>query len=249
MQKLIAELMRLYLPDGAAPPDVLALHALGQHALETSLTGADGMTHAIHIPFRRTRGEEHWERLCAVANALQQDLGLPAPAVSISGDDAYGLWLSFAPAQPAAQAQDFLQRLQAAYFPDVALAEDAVHAPVALPPCLHPRTGKWSAFIHPGMGASFADEAGLDMTPPSAGQVAFLEGLESIGKEEFAHARELLSPAAQPVPVATSLTATQTITPPDGLLLKDATLEDIVRHLHAMNIEPTFRHLIGPAPR
>jgi len=29
------------------------------------------------------------------------------------------------------------------------------------------------------------------------------------------------------------------------LLLKDATLEDIVRHLHAKNIEPTFRHLVA----
>jgi hypothetical protein len=28
-----------------------------------------------------------------------------------------------------------------------------------------------------------------------------------------------------------------------GLLLKDATLEDIVRHLHGQNIEPTFRFL------
>jgi hypothetical protein len=28
------------------------------------------------------------------------------------------------------------------------------------------------------------------------------------------------------------------------LLLRDATLEDIVRHLHAKNIEPTFRHLL-----
>jgi hypothetical protein len=34
-------------------------------------------------------------------------------------------------------------------------------------------------------------------------------------------------------------------TPQDGLLLKDATLEDIVQFLHAKNIEPTFRHLIG----
>ena len=29
-----------------------------------------------------------------------------------------------------------------------------------------------------------------------------------------------------------------------GLLLKDASLEDIVRHLHAKHIEPTFRHII-----
>ncbi|MFI3748300.1 hypothetical protein, partial [Citrobacter braakii] len=30
----------------------------------------------------------------------------------------------------------------------------------------------------------------------------------------------------------------------DTLLLKDATLEDIVKLLHSRNIEPTFRHLI-----
>lgn len=32
---------------------------------------------------------------------------------------------------------------------------------------------------------------------------------------------------------------------PAGLLLKDATLEDIVKLLHSRNIEPTFRHLIA----
>ena len=30
----------------------------------------------------------------------------------------------------------------------------------------------------------------------------------------------------------------------EGLLLRDATLEDIVGYLHSKNIEPTFRHLI-----
>ncbi|MFM9438398.1 hypothetical protein ACFDR9_005504 [Janthinobacterium sp. CG_23.3] len=30
----------------------------------------------------------------------------------------------------------------------------------------------------------------------------------------------------------------------DGLLLEDATLEDIVKLLHPKGIEPTFRHLI-----
>jgi hypothetical protein len=33
------------------------------------------------------------------------------------------------------------------------------------------------------------------------------------------------------------------------LLLKDATLEDIVRHLHSLGIEPTFRHVLPPARR
>ena len=241
MHKLIAELMRLYLPADVLPSDILAL--------PVSLTGSDGQTRAMMIPFRKTKGadsEAHWTRLCEVANALQTTLKLPAPAVSISGGDAYYLWLSLATPVPAERAQAFLERLRDAYFPEVELAPDAVRAPVALPPCLHPRTGKWAAFIHPGMGASFADEPGLDMQPPPNGQVGFLEGLESIDAAQFEHAWRLLEPATVNVPVAAPVTASASApAPPAGLLLKDATLEDIVRHLHAKNIEPTFRHLVA----
>ena len=243
MHKLIAELMRLYLPADVLPSDILAL--------PVSLTGSDGQTRAMMIPFRKTKGadsEAHWTRLCEVANALQTTLKLPAPAVSISGGDAYYLWLSLATPVPAERAQAFLERLRDAFFPEVELAPDAVRAPVALPPCLHPRTGKWAAFIHPGMGASFADEPGLDMQPPPNGQVGFLEGLESIDAAQFEHAWRLLEPAAVSAPVATPAPVPASTTapaPPAGLLLKDATLEDIVRHLHAKNIEPTFRHLIA----
>ncbi len=253
MQKLIAELMRLYLPADAPPPDVLALHVLGQQNIPVSLTGGDGLTRAMMIPFRKAKGLEgdaHWLRLCEVANTLQETLDLPAPAVSISGGDAYYLWLSLATPVPADQAQTFLERLRDAYFPEIELDMDAVRAPIALPPCLHPRTGKWAAFIHPGMGASFADEPGLDMAPPPLGQAAFLEGLESIGKEQFDRVFDALEAAheSKPIvaPVVTAAPAPSVSQQAPGLLLKDATLEDIVRHLHAMNIEPTFRHLIPP---
>jgi len=258
MQKLIAELMRLYLPADALPLDVLALHVLGQQNVPVSLTGSDGLTRAMMIPFRKTKGadsEAHWSRLCEVANTLQADLGLPAPAVSISGGDAYYLWLSLATPVPADQEQSFLERLRDAHFPEVEIAPDAVRAPVALPPCLHPRTGKWAAFIHPGMGASFADEPGLDMAPPPLGQAAFLERLESIGKEQFEQVFNALEPASRSVPLAAPAVFAEPVSsashraPSPGLLLKDATLEDIVRHLHAMHIEPTFRHLIGPPHR
>ena len=117
---------------------------------------------------------------------------------------------------------------------------------VELPPCLHRASGLWAAFINPGMGASFADDLGLDMQPPVAAQTAFLEGLRGITAKEFEHALEVLgnrlgadagttSPAV-PAPVKASAA-------PGGLLLKDATIEDIVRHLHGRNIEPTFRFL------
>jgi hypothetical protein len=84
------------------------------------------------------------------------------------------------------------------------------------------------------MGASFADESGLDMAPPAAGQVAFLEGLDSIAPGQFAQALARLEAPAAPVAAPPPPAA-------DGLLLKDATLEDIVRVLHARGIEPTFR--------
>ncbi|WP_208280055.1 hypothetical protein [Massilia oculi] len=253
MQKLIAELMRLYLPADAPPADVLTLHVLGQQNVPISLTGGDDQTRAMMIPFRKAKGLEgdaHWLRLCEVANTLQETLGLPAPAVSISGGDAYYLWLSLAEPVPADQAQTFLERLRDAYFPEIELDTDAVRAPIALPPCLHPRTGKWAAFIHPGMGASFADEPGLDMAPPPLGQAAFLEGLESIGKEQFEQVFQSLDgaqhgkPVAPQTPAAASAPSVSRDAAAPGLLLKDATLEDIVRHLHAMNIEPTFRHLL-----
>lgn len=255
MQKLIAELMRLYLPADALPLDVLALHLLGQQNVPVSLTGSDGMTRAMMIPFRKQKGadsEAHWTRLCDVANTLQADLGLPAPAVSISGGDAYYLWLSLASPVPADRAQTFLERLRDAHFPEVEIALDAVRAPVALPPCLHPRTGKWAAFIHPGMGASFADEPGLDMAPPPLGQAAFLEGLDSIDSEQFERVFAALTTKAGHTGASANVAnaapgprAAPASPRPEGLLLKDATLEDIVRHLHARNIEPTFRHLIA----
>jgi hypothetical protein len=88
------------------------------------------------------------------------------------------------------------------------------------------------------------------MAPPAPGQVAFLDGLESIGAEQFqaALARLTTAPVSAPeqpaiVPVLRDAGV------PDGLLLKDATLDDIVRHLHARNIEPTFRFLVDQPPR
>jgi hypothetical protein len=115
----------------------------------------------------------------------------------------------------------------------------------ALPPCLQP-SGKWAAFIHPSMGAAFVDEPGLDMPPPPAAQLGFLESLRSINPGQFAQALAKLQghaglAEAAPAPVAAPLPAATSATAP-GLLLQDATLEDIVRWLHARHIEPTFRH-------
>ncbi|SFD41025.1 hypothetical protein [Massilia yuzhufengensis] len=244
MEKLIAQLLRLYLMPALASSEDLAQHFQGIQALSVPLASSEDLTRAIVIDFPKTRGgapDQHWTNLCEVANTLQEAYGFPAPAVSITGASSFQLWMSLAEPVPVGDARRFLAMLREAHFPELDLqAQDRVD----LPPSLNPASGKWAAFIHPGMGASFAEEAGLEMAPPVAAQVAFLEGLESIGKAEFFDA--LVAMKQSDVPIQ----APPAVEPPSnaGLLLQDATLEDIVRHLHAINIEPTFRHLL-PAAR
>lgn len=243
MHELIAQLIRLYLPPDAAAPEGLEQHLDGRATRVFDLA-QDGAVRAIVLPFdgrAHGSGSAAWERLCEVANVLQGELGLPAPAVSIDGATGYRLWLSMAQPVPVATAQRFVDALYAAYCPDVVMSAGGVLAAVDLPPCRNAATGKWAAFVHPGMGASFADEPALDMTPPAAAQAAFLQGLESIDGAQLQHALSLLSPASGPV-VSVTVPVAPAAAP--GLLLQDATLEDIVRHLHAKNIEPTFRYLL-----
>jgi hypothetical protein len=252
MEKLIAQLMRLYLLPGQVPVELLQRQLLGEVTLPVALAAPEDRTRAIVIDFDKAKGDEegrHWTRLCEVAQALQADYGFPAPGVSISANAGFRLWLSFAAPVAASEAQRLLELLRDTAFPELAVPSDLARRTVALPPCLDRESGRWSAFIHPGMGASFADEPGLEMAPPPLAQAAFLEQLDSIGVEQFHATLKALqpAPAAAPRPPAPFPPANPAPSPQAGagdLLLRDATLEDIVRHLHALHIEPTFRHLI-----
>lgn len=279
MQKLMAQLRRLYLlkeqryrevdtqaatraNPPAAPPltdAILERHLRGEQTVAIDLVDGNGATRAMLVEFRGpagTAGSPHWDTVCEAANALQTQLGLPAPAVSISGVNGYGLWLSLETPVPAARARQFLRLLRQVYFSDVdedelgllpgaAKPDISNQSFAALPPCLRRDTGRWAAFINPGMGASFADEPGLEMPPPVVAQTAFLEGLHCISATQFDQALITLEAhdTKEPDTAAAPTLAPRAVS--DGLLLKDATLEDIVRHLHEKNIEPTFRHLIG----
>lgn len=244
MEKLITELARLYLPAGAVTQAAWNAHLDGSVPL--ALAGPDGKLRAAALPFPVMRDQEegrHWSRLCEVANELQTRFGLPAPAVSVSGDSGYCLWLSLPQPMPAADVRQLVDALRAAVMPDLPEMPDSGHA-APLPPCLHPASGKWSAFIHPGMGASFADGSGLEMAPPLAGQAAFLEGLHSITPAQWTELMARLAPVAAPAaPTAPTALPAQPGQAAQGLLLKDATLDDIVAFLHAKNIEPTFRFI------
>ena len=245
MEKLIAQLMRLYLAAGQPDPALLARRVLGELSGPLALATPDGMTRAIVIPFDKARYQEdgqHWTRLCEVAHALQAHYDFPAPGVSISANAGFRLWLALATPVPVAQAQQLLEGLRDTAFPDLAIAPDAATQAVELPPCRDLASGRWAAFIHPGMGASFIDEPGLEMAPPPHAQAAFLEQLETIGPAQFAAALAALQPAPAAAVKHPQAHATQAAA--GGLLLRDATLEDIVRHLHALGIEPTLRHLV-----
>lgn len=258
MHKLISELQRLYLfdeqrylaADGseqALTPAVLAQHLSGEQTVAVKLVNDAGLVRALVMEFGgKGSGEQHWGDLCTIANALQHELDLPAPAVSISGT-AFQLWLSLATPVPLVQSRQFVQLLRSTFLPastDVIAVPPPAYVELAqLPPCLQP-LGKWAAFIHPGMGAAFADEPGLDMPPTPAAQLGFLDGVRNITPAQFAQALAKLQQhaglAPEPLVIATAPVAMPAA--PAGLLLQDATLEDIVRWLHARNIEPTLRH-------
>lgn len=246
MEKLIVELMRLYLMAQDATRAGIEAHLRGQQAF--AVEPENGMIRAIVLAFdQQDKGSDaHWTALCELASSLQVRFGFPAPAVSISGADGYRLWLSLAAPLPLAEAQQFIDGLHAlGMAPGPANAAD----PVPLPPCLDADSGRWAAFINPGMGASFIDEHGLEVAPPFAAQATFLEGLDSIGLEQFRQAlRELVPEPAKPEVAPPLAPQRENAAQADGLLLRDATLEDIVRYLHAKNIEPTFRHLIPGRP-
>jgi len=137
-----------------------------------------------------------WEQVANLYQAVQDELDLPAPAVSVSGRKGYSLWFSLAEALPLAQIQAFLAALRLKYLADIPLAHlelqpDAL-AIKTLAPARHNTTGKWSAFIDPSMGSMFIVEPGLEMAPILDRQAGMLAGLKSIKTANFQRALSIL---------------------------------------------------------
>jgi hypothetical protein len=207
--RLIEELRRLYLladqrcvdppPDGGeivATPDQLARMLGGERTLALAPVAADGTARAMVVCFEYATD---WERVAALYQAVQEDLALPAPAVSISGSAGFQLWFSFADPVAGHRLREFLGALRRnclrdvpadrfRLFPDM----DDVQSGPGLVPALWAQTGKWSAFIDPGMGRMFVDEPGLEMAPNMDRQADILAGLKSIEADAFAKALGVL---------------------------------------------------------
>lgn len=214
MQKLITELQRLYfheiqlgcchpLNEGdagldaacASPlivltPALLADGLSGERRVSMSLLGVDQSVRAMVLSVERV---SDWDAVASVFHGVQNDLDLPAPAISISGNKGFGIWFSLADSLPLDEANLFLMALCQEYLADIAGAKlELLPAEGAtlidLVPAFQPVTAKWSAFIDPSMGSMFIDEPGLDMAPNMDRQAEMLVGLRSIKRAGFQQA-------------------------------------------------------------
>ncbi|RQO63056.1 hypothetical protein DBR47_00315 [Paucibacter sp. KBW04] len=137
-----------------------------------------------------------WTVLGQVWRGVQSDLGLPAPAIAVSGRDGYQLWFSLSAALPAAQAAALLEGLRQRYLPGLPLKRiktwPAAHADTSTstlqPPPRLALSGQWAAFLAPDLAPVFADEPWLDTAPNEEGQADLLQGLLSIKPEALEQA-------------------------------------------------------------
>lgn len=220
MSKLVQELQRLYFLDGqrwhsqrfddgdrpiyaaegALTSELVAKSLAGEATMALDLVSPDGMTRAMVLGFARATD---WEQVARLYQGIQEDFELPAPAVSVSGQAGYQLWLSLAECIPVAEAKLFLDALRRKYLADIPFSKlsfspDA-DAPslVNLVPALHEASGKWSAFIDPSMGAMFVDEPGLSMAPNMDRQADMLAALKSMKAIDFQRALNSLQSEAE----------------------------------------------------
>ena len=221
MDKLIVELERLYFlhgqqwrsresachAEGVLTPARVAACLASEQSVALELVGADGMLRAMVVGFRKAAD---WARVADLYQAVQQDLGLPAPALSVAGGKAYALWFSLSAPEPAARVLDFLEALRLRYLADIPDADlELLPGAIQLVPSLSTASGKWSAFIDPGLGGLFIEEPWLDMAPNMDKQADMLAGLESIKAEDFQRAFGMLQSVPEsdtgPGPASTEL--------------------------------------------
>lgn len=212
MARLRSELQRLYFPLPAESVTASATDAVGtSHGLFSSLVDAQDMLRAMVLQI----GEPaNWESTSAVWQGVQRELGLPAPAIAVSGIDGFQLWFSLTEAVPVSQAQAFLKSLQARFLADIPprrirlMPGTDLEAPQslhhqAMVPALQ-TTGNWSAFVSSDLAPIFVETPWLDITPSDEGQADLLRSIRSIRRPEWEAALELLGLQATASPIGTN---------------------------------------------
>ena len=160
-----------------------------------ALWDAQGRTRAMVLEVAQPAG---WDAVAALCHGLQNELALPTPAIAVSGGTGFQVWLSLAVPVPVAEAHGFLAAVCQRFLNQVPARHVQTHphmAPVGhaqLVPALQGETGRWSAFVAPGLASMFADEPWLDVPPGNDAQAQLLCRLESISAADFARVKREL---------------------------------------------------------
>lgn len=234
MNRLQTELLRLYLPRPEDAPE--------DAAQPRDLIDRDGRTRALII---EVGGPADWPPIERIWMGVQSDLGLPAPAIAVSGVDGLQLWISLAEPVPLGDARAFLEALRQRFLPDLparrvrlfpCTEEADRHATLVPSPQSDPE--RWSAFVMPDLAALFTETPWLDIEPGVDGQADLLARLQSIGAQAFEAARSTLAataPSGSSTPASTAGPSTSpggdALEPRDFLLrvMRDRTVDLALR--------------------
>lgn len=171
---------------------------------ELTFAGPDGRVRAMVLELARPVA---WDDVARLWHAVQADLQWPAPAIAVSGGDAYQLWFSLAHPVPAEQAHAVLAALCRRYLAHVPADRLVLHPAAAagtvrVPP-FERTAGCWSAFVAPDLAPLFSDERLLDLAPGVEAQADLLSRLQSTPADEFQGAlARLTAPPVVPASAA-----------------------------------------------
>jgi hypothetical protein len=192
MNKLEAELQRLYFLPGQE------WHSLKSEtdSPEIDLITTTGLVRCFVISVENGCA---WSQVAALYEGVQDELDLPAPAISVSVEEGYQIWFSLAEPVALQLAQEFMGSLIRHYLTETkatklklrpGMANDLKSVPQV--PAKQESSDRWSAYIDPTMGSMFVEETWLEMAPNLDKQAAMLAGLKSIGTEDFDQALKTL---------------------------------------------------------
>jgi hypothetical protein len=188
MDRLQAQRQRLF-GDGSATD-----------GLPAPTLDAQGRTRTLVLGLARPAD---WTALSRVWQGVQQDAGLPAPAIAVSGQDALQLWFALAQPVAAADGAAWLAKLCQTYWADLPMARVQVWPqPDTQNPCGWRHAPhwpgqavgeeRWSAFIAPDLAPVFEAEPWLDVAPGADGQADLLARLHTVP------AQGVVAPSAAP---------------------------------------------------
>jgi hypothetical protein len=189
MNRLDAELRRLYLPPPAADD-----HAPHAHAPATADMASDTVSPGVRALALGVCRPAQWDHLARVWQGVQADLGLPAPAIAVSGTQGHRLWFSLAQAVPPDRAAAFVAGLRARYLPGLPDERVELLPPVAELPCQEVMPGQWSAFVTADLARIFEDEPWLDRPPSPLAQADVLARMATVPLADFDRALAILRP-------------------------------------------------------